>query len=66
MKKQINEWLRLGCIVPSDGPYGHTVLFAEKKGGGGLCLYVNYPILYYPFHSIMRMVEQPSASPTAQ
>ena len=31
LKKWINEWLELGCIVPSASPYGHPVLFAEKK-----------------------------------
>ena len=42
LKKQINEWLESGCIVPSASPYGHPVLFAEKKGGGGLRLCVDY------------------------
>ena len=42
LKKQINEWLELGHIVPTASPYGHPVLFAVKKGGGGLCLFVSY------------------------
>ena len=32
----------MGHIVPSASPYGYLVLFAEKKGGGGLHLCVNY------------------------
>ena len=42
LKKQIKEWLKSGCIVPSASPYCHPVLFAEKKDGGGLCLCFNY------------------------
>ena len=42
LKKQINEWLDSGRIVPSASPYCHPVLFAEKKGRGGLCLCVDY------------------------
>ena len=34
-------WLGTGPIVPSN-PYGHLVLFAEKKGGGGIRLRVDY------------------------
>ena len=45
LKKQINEWLGLGFVVPLACPYGHLVLFAENKGGGSLCLYVDYPTL---------------------
>ena len=33
------------CIVPSASPNGFPVLFAEKKGRGGLCLYVSYHAL---------------------
>ena len=34
--------LSSGCIVPSASLYDHPMLFAEKKGGGGLCLCVDY------------------------
>ena len=40
--KRCNEWLKLGCIIPSASPYGHPVLFAEKKGVGDICLCINY------------------------
>ena len=33
---------QVSCIIPLAGPYGHPVLFAENKGGGGLCLHVKY------------------------
>ena len=33
--------LKSAHIVPAS-PYGHPVLFAEKKGGGGLRLCVEY------------------------
>jgi len=42
LKKQIDEWIESGRIVPSASPYGHPVLFAEKKGGRGLRLCVDY------------------------
>ena len=42
LKKQINELLESGCIVPSATLYGHSVLFSEKKGGGGFRLCVDY------------------------
>ena len=42
LKKQIDEWLELGHIVPSASLYGHPVLFAEKKSGGGLRLCIDY------------------------
>ena len=45
LKKQINEWLELGHIVLSASPCGHSVLFAEKKGGGGLRLCADYHFL---------------------
>ena len=32
----------MGNIVPSARPYGHPILFAEKKSEGGLRLYVDY------------------------
>ena len=35
-------WLESGCIVPSASPYGHPILFAEKKGKGGLHLCIDY------------------------
>ena len=41
-KKQINEWLKSGCIVLLTSPYGYSMLFVEKKKGGGLRLYVDY------------------------
>ena len=31
-----------GHIVPSSSPYGAPVLFAEKKGGGGLRMCMDY------------------------
>ena len=31
-----------GRIVPSSSPYGAPILFAEKKGGGGLCMCIDY------------------------
>ena len=40
-----NEWLESGCIVLSASLHGHPVLFAEKKGRGGLCLGVDYHAL---------------------
>ena len=42
LKKQVNEGLESGCIVPSASPYGHSVLFFEKRGGGNLRLCVDY------------------------
>ena len=44
LKKYINKWLELSRTVLSTSPYGHPVLFSEKKGGG-VCLYVNYNAL---------------------
>ena len=34
--------LESGRIVPSSSPYGAPILFAEKKGGGGLHMYMDY------------------------
>ena len=34
--------LESGRIVPSSSPYGAPILFAEKKGGGGLCMCMDY------------------------
>ena len=45
LKKKINEWLELGHIVPLASPYGHPILFAKNKGGGGLHLCINYHFL---------------------
>ena len=45
LKRKINEWLELGHIVASASPCGHPILFAERKGGGGLPLYVDYDFL---------------------
>ena len=42
LKKYINEWLELSRIVPSASPCNYPVLFAEKKHGGGLRLYIDY------------------------
>ena len=28
--------------MPSSSPYGAPILFAEKKGGGGLCMCTDY------------------------
>ena len=42
LKQQINEFLESDCIIPSASSYGYPVLFAEKKGGGNLCLCVDY------------------------
>ena len=38
----MTELVDSGRIVPSSSPYGHPVLFAEKKGGGGLRLCIDY------------------------
>ena len=42
LKKQIQLLLESGRIVPSSSPYGAPVLFAEKKGGGGLRMCIDY------------------------
>ena len=42
LQKQIKLLLESGRIVPSSLPYGALVLFAEKKGGGGLCMFTDY------------------------
>ena len=42
LKKQINQWLETGQIVPSISLYGHPVLFAKKKGGGVFHLCIDY------------------------
>ena len=34
--------LESGRIVPSSSPYGAPILFAEKKGGGGLHMCTDY------------------------
>ena len=34
--------LESGRIVPSSSPYGAPILFAEKKGGAGLCICTDY------------------------
>ena len=34
--------LEPGRIVPSSSPYGASILFAEKKGGGGLHMCTDY------------------------
>ena len=34
--------LESGRIVPSSSPYGAPILFAEKKGGGGLRMCTDY------------------------
>ena len=45
LKRQINEWLEPGHIVQSASPYGHPVLFAEKKSRGGLHLCIDFHAL---------------------
>ena len=42
LQKQVKLLLESGRIVPSSSPYGATILFAEKKGGGGLCMCTDY------------------------
>ena len=38
----MHELFESGRIVPSSSPYGAPILFAEKKGGGGLCMCIDY------------------------
>ena len=45
LQKQIKLLLESGRIVPSSLPYGAPVLFAEKKGGGGLRMCTDYQSL---------------------
>ena len=42
LQKQINLLLESGRIVPSSSPYGAPILFAEKKGRGGLRMCTDY------------------------
>jgi len=42
LKKQVTDLLESGRIVPSSSPYGAPILFAEKKGGGGLRMCIDY------------------------
>ena len=42
LHSQIKMLLESGCIVPSLSDYGTPVLFAEKKGGGGLRMCTDY------------------------
>ena len=42
LQKQIKLLLESGRIVPSSSPYGAPILFAEKKGGGGLRMCTDY------------------------
>ena len=42
LQKQIKLLLASGRIVPSSLPYGAPILFAEKKGGGGLRMCTDY------------------------
>ena len=42
LQKQIKLFLESGRIVPSSLPYGAPILFAEKKGGGGLRMCTDY------------------------
>ena len=42
LHSQIKTLLEFGHIVPSSSPYGAPVLFAEKKGGGGLRMCMDY------------------------
>ena len=45
LQKQINLLLESGKIVPSSSPYGAKILFAEKKGRGGLRMCTDYRYL---------------------
>ena len=45
LQKQIKLLLESGSIVPSSSPYGALILFAEKKGGGGLRMCTDYQSL---------------------
>ena len=38
----MHDLLESGCIVPNSSPYGTPIPFAEKKGGGGLHMCINY------------------------
>ena len=38
----MTDLLESGRIVPSSSPYGAPILFAEKKGGGGLRMCIDY------------------------
>ena len=42
LQKQIKLLLESSRIVPSSSPYGAPILFAEKKGGGGLRMCTEY------------------------
>ena len=42
LQKQIKLLLESGRIVPSSSPYGAPILFAERKGGGGLRMCTDY------------------------
>ena len=42
LQKQIKLLLESGRIVPSSSLYGAPILFAEKKGGGGLRMCTDY------------------------
>ena len=42
LQKQMKLLLESGRIVPSSSPYGAPILFAEKKGGGGLHMCTDY------------------------
>ena len=46
LQKQIKLLLESGRIVPSSSLYGALILFAEKKGGGGLCMCTDYRSLH--------------------
>ena len=38
----MHDLLESGRIVASSSPYGAPILFAEKKGGGGLHMCIDY------------------------
>ena len=42
LQKLTNGQLESDFIVPLASPYGHPVLFAEKRGGEGFYLYIYY------------------------
>ena len=41
----MHELLEFGHIVPSSSPNGAPIQFAEKRGGGGLCMCIDYRFL---------------------
>ena len=63
LHSQIKMLLESGHIVPSLSPYGTPVLFAKKKGGGGLRMCTDYRSLKantvtnsWPLHHIDKIL----------